>query len=98
MAGLIRIPTGKNRPESRRIIKALKKRWTKHSGGIVDFWMTEAPISTIPPYQDNNNRRPPRCQSLILHAGFLDQKYPRWKEWLSLLEEATGRVSGKLPG
>ena len=69
---------------------ALKKRWTKHSGGIVDFWMTEAPISTIPPYQDNNNRRPPRCQSLILHSGFLDKKYPQWKEWLSLLEEAAG--------
>ncbi len=53
---------------------------------VVDFWVKTNPFLTIPPYQDNNNRRPPKCQSLILNAGFLKSKYPKWQSWLQELK------------
>ena len=49
---------------------------------IIDFFLELEPCRTIPPYQDNNNRRPPKCQSLILNPKFLDAKYPQWQSWL----------------
>ena len=75
----------------------LKKKWKKHyrdeskeersqSNTVIDFWLKTCPLLTIPPYQDNNNRRPPRCQSLILNPKFLDQKYPDWQDWLQMLK------------
>ena len=53
---------------------------------VVDFWVKTNPFLTIPPYQDNNNRRPPKCQSLILNVGFLKSKYPKWQNWLQELK------------
>ena len=69
----------------------LKKYWSSHKEAnpntVIDFWMKTAPVLTIPPYQDNNNRRPPKCQSLILNPTFLDEKYPAWQHWLSKLRK-----------
>lgn len=65
----------------------LCKDWKTHGGGVVDFWLETNPFHTIPPYQDNNNRRPPRCQSLILNPAYLDKRYPAWQMWLSELKE-----------
>ena len=65
----------------------LCKDLIKWKNGIVKFLMEYDPIKTIPPYQNNNNRRPPRCQSLVLNAKFLNTNYPDWKKWFNLLKE-----------
>ena len=65
----------------------LKKLWNNRIGTIIDFWMATDPNWTVPPYQDNNNRRPPKCQSLILNVGYLDCKYPAWQSWLRELTQ-----------
>ncbi len=68
--------------------KSLCEKWGKGcKGTVIDFWLKTDPISTVPPYQDNNNRRPPRCQSLILNPIFLDNKYPEWRDWSGKLKE-----------
>ena len=54
---------------------------------VIDFWLETDPFRTIPPYQDNNNRRPPRCQSLILNPTFLDKHYAEWQNWLEELKK-----------
>ncbi len=65
----------------------LKQKWEGHTGNVICFWLKTNPRFTIPPYQDNNNRRPPRCQSLILNPFFLDSKYPQWHGWLAQLKD-----------
>jgi len=73
--------------------KKLRSQWKGKSGTIVDFWLNTDPNLTIPPYQDNNNRRPPKCQSLLLNVGFLNRKckykykYKDWLKWLSELKK-----------
>ena len=67
--------------------KKLCKDWKGHKGSVVDFWLKTNPLYTIPPYQDSNNRRPPRCQSLILNPTFLDNNYGAWQTWLVELKE-----------
>ena len=71
--------------------KELKNKWnTNNTGKVIDFWLENEPNLTIPPYQDNNNRRPPKCQSLILNVDYLDSKYPKWQEWLQTLKSQAG--------
>ena len=69
----------------------LKDQWKTYQkerlDTVVDFWLNTDPFYTIPPYQDINNRRPPRCQSLILHAKSLNKKYKKWREWLQFLKD-----------
>jgi len=64
----------------------LKRLWNEHDK-VVNFWLHTCPVYTIPPYQDNNNRRPPKCQSLILNVVFLNKKYPNWQQWLDELKK-----------
>ena len=64
---------------------SLRKKWESHKDDVVDFWLQENPYLTIPPYQDNNNRRPPKCQSLVLNPIFLDREYTNWQTWVSQL-------------
>ena len=77
----------------------LKKQWQvwQRSGSIIDFWLNTDPNYTVPPYQDNNNRRPPKCQSLILNVGFLNENYPQWRAWINDLKEVPS-VKGYLKG
>ena len=67
--------------------KKLCEKWKNHQSTVVDFWLATNPFSTIPPYQDNNNRRPPRCQSLVLNPTFLDKNYGKWQGWLGELKK-----------
>ena len=67
--------------------KKLKDNWKNRLGSIIDFWLDNDPNWTIPPYQDNNNRRPPKCQSLVFNTDYLDKKYPKWQEWVSELKK-----------
>ena len=64
---------------------SLREKWESHKDDVVDFWLQEPPNFTIPPYQDNNNRRPPKCQSLVQNPKFLDREYPNWQTWVSQL-------------
>jgi 5-methylcytosine-specific restriction endonuclease McrA len=41
-----------------------------------DLLTTRDPAETIPPFQAQNNRRPPVCQTLILDPDCLDRNYP----------------------
>jgi len=54
---------------------------------VVNFMLDLDPCRTIPPYQDNNNRKPPKCQSLILNSNFLDNNYPNWQSNLVSLKK-----------
>jgi len=54
---------------------------------VVDFWLKTEPAYTIPPYQDNNNRKPPKCQSLVLNVAELNACYPNWQQWLQNTED-----------
>ena len=55
---------------------------TEIKSSIIDYLAQLDPCRTIPPYQDNNNRKPPKCQSLILNPTFLTKEYPQWKVFL----------------
>ena len=68
----------------------LRGLWKQRQGGIVDFWLATPPVFTIPPYQDNNNRRPPKCQSLLLSPDFLDENFKGWQSWLAALRGCAG--------
>ena len=59
-----------------------KKLRDSKSKKLVDFWINNPPLDTIPPYQNQNNRRPPKCQSFILNVAYLDREYSQWQEWL----------------
>jgi len=52
--------------------------------GVLALWLEENPTLTIPPFEDQNNRRPPRCQSLSLTADGLQSKLPCWESILSV--------------
>ena len=71
--------------------KKLRKKWNEYAkqkpDKVLDFFLETDPFYTIPPYQDNNNRRPPKCQSLILNPVFLDRCYPDWQDWLGALKK-----------
>ena len=67
----------------RKQILAVKKG----EKNVIDFFLDTCPNWTIPPYQDNNNRRPPRCQSFVLNAEYLNSKYADWKNWLNQLKD-----------
>ena len=65
----------------------LKRQWQDRQGSVVDFWLNTDPNYTVPPYQDNNNRRPPKCQSLLLNVDYLNERYPQWRVWVNALKE-----------
>lgn len=68
--------------ESRNNAKALIKtiRNTKNS---LDALSTIDPILTIPPYEDQNNRRPPEDQTLLLSPEALDKRFNgKWEKWV----------------
>lgn len=67
--------------------KKLREKLENNPGSIIGFWLETDPNWTIPPYQDNNNRRPPKCQSLVLNPAFLDKHYSEWREWLKALKD-----------
>ena len=88
----------KDKDKKRGDYEELKDKWKTYQeeqpDTVIGFWLNTNPFYTIPPYQNINNRRPPRCQSLILNANFLNEKYkslnkrcPDWKEWLQVLKD-----------
>ena len=70
-----------------KTLKTNWKEWKEKNNGLIGFWLQTDPGLTIPPYQDNKNRRPPKCQSLLFNVHFLDHKYPTWEDWLAELKK-----------
>lgn len=58
--------------------KLLKLRKTHNS--VLNFMLTTDPLLTVPPYEDQNNRRPPKDKTLYFSASALDHAYPLWRE------------------
>lgn len=55
----------------------------EQSKNITDLLLTQDPVFTIPPYEDQNNRRPPIDQTLLLSPLSLDTQYPeKWELWV----------------
>ncbi len=46
---------------------------------LLKFWLETDPKLSIPPFEDQDNRRPPHCQSLLLSPAQLDVVLPNWK-------------------
>lgn len=61
---------------------------TSTNGDVIKFLQETDPLITIPPFEDQNNRRPPKCQSLILDATQLDKKFPQWRDWERRIQRA----------
>ncbi|GAB4438665.1 MAG: hypothetical protein OHK0011_21400 [Turneriella sp.] len=55
--------------------------------GLYRAFTETNPELTIPPFEDQNNRRPPTCTSLHLDEARLDQRYPEWRTWTKKLLE-----------
>ncbi len=73
----------KQRGARRRALKALDE-----SENILDFLLNHDPADTIPPYEDQNNRRPPKDQTLWLSPTATDKLHPNWKLWTAALRRA----------
>lgn len=57
----------------------------KQHNSILEAIYSLEPSTTIPPFEDQNNRQPPRCQTMLLDPARLDQRYPQWQKILELL-------------
>lgn len=53
----------------------------KNSKNILDTLCEIDPVRTIPPYEDQNNRRPPVDHTLLLNPLALDKQYKNWTKW-----------------
>ena len=54
---------------------------------VLDIWTSTDAAMSIPPYEDQNNRHPPKCRSLLLDPLALSTQYPSWKNWVETLYE-----------
>lgn len=72
-------------------IRQLQHLWRTHQvhspDSVFEFFLSTPPEHTIPPYESHTNRRPPRCQTLILNGQELDASYPNWQQWLEALQQ-----------
>ena len=46
---------------------------------LLKVWLETDPKLSVSPFEDQDNRRPPRCQSLLLDPAWLDAALPNWK-------------------
>lgn len=69
----------------------------KSNGDIVDIFKKINPELSIPPYEDQNNRRPPKDQTLWLSPSALDRKFPKWRIWAHNLERHNHQLKNGLP-
>lgn len=67
------------------------------STNIVDTLCRIDPVRTIPPYEDQNNRRPPLDQTLWLSPSSLNSLYGRtWTAWATSFERVDPTLSDNL--
>lgn len=78
-----------------------KRQWhdllklRKKQCDIIDLLMSISPELTIPPYEDQNNRRPPKDKTLYLDPIALDRVYPLWREIVKRLVAAHPELDKK---
>lgn len=48
---------------------------------VIDIWLDMDPMISIPPDEDQNNRRPPKCMTLLLDEEALNRHFPEWEIW-----------------
>ncbi len=79
------------RPETEEEIHNRRKALKHITGGadILEALSTLHPQYTIPPYEDQNNRRPPKDQTLWLNPKALHKEYGKvWLQWVQRLRNA----------
>lgn len=72
-------------PRQDREISQRRSRLLRHDGPTLDLWKTVDPEETVPPFENQNNRRPPECQSLLMDTDRLDSLWPRWRRGVANL-------------
>ena len=60
--------------------KKILELLAQNKKGLLDILLNQNPEMTIPPYENQNNRRPPLCQSLILNANTMQKELASWVE------------------
>lgn len=73
---------GTEERDRQRKILAMRDR------SIMEVFTAQEPNLTIPPYEDQNNRRPPRCMSVRLDEAKLDRAAPDWRHWVRALRDS----------
>src|SRR5690625_1520990 len=79
------------RPETEEESPTRPKALKHTTGGadILEALSTLHPQYTIPPYEDQNNRRPPKDQTLWLNPKALHKEYGKvWLQWVQRLRNA----------
>lgn len=67
------------------VLEVLNKH--REDQDILAVWKELDPILTIPPYEDQDNRNPPKCTSLILNHETLNKVYgDEWKTWATRMD------------
>lgn len=56
----------------------------KNCNDILETLCEINPVETIPPYEDQNNRKPPVDQTLLLNPLALDKQYTKWIKWAQI--------------
>jgi CRISPR system subtype II-B RNA-guided endonuclease Cas9/Csx12 len=51
------------------------------------------PETSIPPYEDMNNRRPPKDQTLWLSPESLTNRFPKWRIWAQQLRRKNAQLA-----
>ncbi|MBQ3775044.1 MAG: type II-B CRISPR-associated RNA-guided endonuclease Cas9/Csx12 [Ruminobacter sp.] len=79
---------GSNQKDNAEKVDIIKKKneflkRIEQTENITDLLLAQDPVFTIPPYEDQNNRRPPVDQTLLLSPQSLDAHYPeKWELWV----------------
>ncbi len=76
----------KDKP-SRQYQSDLIRQVEKEGKSILQIFFDNDPKISIPPFEDQNNRRIPTCQSLLLSAIELDKRYNGWRDIVKELTE-----------
>ena len=85
-------PEAERKDSFRNLMETLK-----HSGDILDTLATLDAEKTIPPYEDQNNRRPPLDQTLLLNPAALTKRYGMvWQIWVNNLMKAEPEMADAL--
>jgi len=70
---------GEEKNNQTLLLKALGEK------SILQVFIENDPSTSIPPYEDQNNRQIPTCQSLLLSAQKLDTEFSGWRELVKKL-------------
>lgn len=60
--------------------------------GMAAYFCATPPERTIPPLEDQNNRRPETDHTLLLDEGRMERRFPAWQGWAdALMDSAANR-------